>query len=88
MLHSMTESMKRFQAGAQDWYESADGFRHTLNRAHMRMTTQCMCCFANRNDKYSEVQTMDSEFIAVEVAHWQMNHREKCRVPAGALLIR
>lgn len=83
----LTESMHRFNIGMQDWYISNDGFRHNLKHPRYpgiqsnQMTTKCIACGANRTDDYSEIQTRENELIAVEVAHWQMNHREKCKVP-------
>lgn len=94
----MTASMHQFNIGLQDWYISKDGFRHDLQFARRksgpgfgepdtgnRMTTRCLGCGANRTDNYSEVQTPENELIAIEVAHWQMNHRETCKVPLSGV---
>lgn len=83
----VTPSITRFNAGLQDWYESSDGFRHTLSGNKKRMTTKCIACGDNRTDPYSTVQTKDNELIAAEVAHWQMNHRIGCQVPRSAITI-
>lgn len=88
--------MEQFMRGERDDYDSTDGFRHellfsrrlgTISSESNSMTTSCIACGARRTDKYSEKHTEENELIAIEVAHWQINHREKCQIPTGAITI-
>lgn len=86
----MTDSMRQFEAGITNWYVSKDGFKHELTHPRFvpggnRMTTSCLFCDANRNDAYEEKHTADNELIAMEVAQWQMNHREGCKAPLSVI---
>lgn len=87
----LTESMVQFQMGMSNIYTTRDGFKLDHNGTRFtatEVTISCLACGKNKKFPWSDVQTKESELTAAEAAHWQMNHREKCRPPASRVGIK